>query len=68
MIDFDEIWYSDTYWPPTGGRHLENQKWRYLRNGVTDLYEVWYGDAKWVSLRPLKNSLSKIQDGGQLPF
>jgi len=21
----------------------------YLRNGLTDLYEIWYADAKWVS-------------------
>jgi len=38
------------------------QKSRYLRNGFTDLYEIWYGGAKWVSL-PLK-----IQDGRQLPL
>ena len=25
------------------------QKSRYLRNGLTDLYEIWYADAKWVS-------------------
>ena len=41
------------------GRHFEkkSQKSRYLRNGLTDLYEIWYADAKWVSLplRPLKN-------------
>jgi len=25
-----------------GGRHLEkSQKLRYLRNGLTDLYEIW---------------------------
>jgi len=30
---------------------------RYISNGLTDLYEIWYGDAKWVSqpLGPLKN-------------
>jgi len=33
-----------------GGRHLEkSQKSRYLRNGFTDLYKIWYTDAKWVS-------------------
>jgi len=63
LTDFDEIWHSDAYWPPTGdvrkifeflkiydggGRHLEkSQKSRYLRNGLTDLYEVWFTDAKW---------------------
>ena len=38
--------------PPSG----KSQKSRYLRNGLTDLYEIWYADAKWVSqlLRPLK--------------
>jgi len=33
-----------------GGRHLEkSQKSRYLRNGLTDLYEIWYAAVKWVS-------------------
>jgi len=33
-----------------GRRHLEkSQKSRYLRSGLTDLYEIWYTDAKWVS-------------------
>jgi len=34
-----------------GGRHPEkkSQKSRYLRNGLTDRYEIWYADAKWVS-------------------
>jgi len=32
-----------------GGRHLEkSQKSRYLCNGLTDLYEIWYADAKWA--------------------
>ena len=32
------------------GRHLEkSQKLPYLRNGLTDLYEIWYAGAKWVS-------------------
>ena len=29
-----------------GSLHLENHK---NRNGLTDLYEIWYADAKWVS-------------------
>jgi len=33
-----------------GGRHLEkSQKSQYLCNGLTDLYEIWYAGAKWVS-------------------
>ena len=46
------------------------QKSRYLRNGLTDLNEIWYADATWVSqpLRPLKNWIWKIQDNGELPF
>jgi len=33
-----------------GSRHLENYKEsRYLRSSLTDLYEIWYADAKWVS-------------------
>jgi len=46
----------------TGGRHLDkSQKSRYLRNGLTDLYEIWYADAKWASyqLRPLKIEFQK---------
>jgi len=42
-----------------GGRHLEkSQKSRYLRDGLTDLYKIWYADAECVPkpLRPLKNS------------
>jgi len=32
-----------------GGRHLEkSQKSRYLRNGLTDLYEIWCAGAKCV--------------------
>ena len=64
MIDFDKIWYGDAHWPLTadlslnleflkiqngGGRHLEkSQNSRHLRNGLTDLYEIWYADAKCV--------------------
>jgi len=34
-----------------GGSHHEiSQTLRYLRNCLTDLYEIWYGGAKWVSL------------------
>jgi len=33
-----------------GGCYLEkSQKSRYLHNGLTDLYEICYADAKWVS-------------------
>jgi len=41
-----------------GGGHLENhKKTRYFRNGLIDIYEIWYGDAKGESQppRPLKN-------------
>ena len=27
----------------------KSQKSRYLRNGLTDFYEIWYTDAKWFS-------------------
>ena len=35
----------------------KSQKSRYLRNGLTDLYDIWYADAKWDSKPPwpLKN-------------
>jgi len=49
-----------------GGRRLEkSQKSRYFCNGLTDLYEIWYADAKWVShpLQSLKYFISRIQDG-----
>jgi len=33
-----------------GGRHLENHKNGDISTTVwTDLYEIWYADAKWVS-------------------
>jgi len=54
-----------------GGRHHEkSQTLRYLRNCLTDLYEIWYGGAKWVSLtaQTVTDWMSKIQDGRQLPF
>jgi len=28
---------------------LKNHKNRDLCNGLTNLYEIWYADAKWVS-------------------
>ena len=34
--------------PPSG----KSQKSQCLRNGLTDLYEIWYADAKWVSQLP----------------
>jgi len=65
LTDFDEIWRDGAYWPLTVERPLkfrifENSTWqqppsgksqksRYLRNGLTDLYEIWYADANWVS-------------------
>jgi len=55
-ITVDEIWHDDTDWPPTGNRPLKfrifqkiTKKSRYLRNGFTNLYEIWYASAKWVS-------------------
>jgi len=55
--DLDEIYHDDAYWTLApdqplkfrnfeiqdgGGRHLEkSQKSRYLRNDLTDLYEIW---------------------------
>jgi len=65
LTDFDEIWHDDAHWPPTAERSLkfrifENSRWRqppsgksqksrYIRNGLPDLYEIWYTYAKWVS-------------------
>ena len=59
------IWYGDAYWPLTADQPLKfwnfytprwrrppswkSQKSRYLRNNLTDLCEIWYSDAKWVS-------------------
>jgi len=60
QIDFDKIWYNEAYWPlaadlslkfrifenPKWRPHLEkSQKSRYLRNNLTDLYEIWYAVA-----------------------
>ena len=39
-------------------------KSRYLRNGLTDIYEIWYTDASTVK----KIRISQIQDGGRPPF
>ena len=48
------------------------KKSRYLRNGLTDLYEIWYADAKWgckmglLTARTLKKfefHKSKMADG-----
>jgi len=65
LADFHEIWRDDAYWPLTvdrplkfsifenqdsGGCHLENHKNHDIRNGLTNLYKIWYSDAKWVSL------------------
>jgi len=33
-----------------GSRHLENHKNRDIAATLlTDLYEIWYADAKWIS-------------------
>jgi len=61
---FDDIWHNDVYWSPTAERPFkfrifENSRWRqpaseksqkslYLRNGLTDHYQIWYIGAKWV--------------------
>ena len=63
--DFDEMCRDDACWTlaadqPLKFRIFENPRWwrppsgkitksRYFRNGLTDLYEIWYADAKWVS-------------------
>jgi len=45
----------------------KSQKSRYLRNGLTDLYESWYADAKWVSkpltVKKFEFQKSKMADG-----
>ena len=40
-ISENSRWRQTPFW--------KSQKSRYLRNGLTDLYEIWYADAKWVS-------------------
>ena len=50
------------------GRHLgEIDKTRYLRNGLTDLDEIWLDDAYWTPgrYRPPKFHCAENQDGGQ---
>ena len=44
-------WYTKFLKNPDGsGRYLEkSQKSWYHRNGLTDLDEIWYASAKWVS-------------------
>jgi len=32
-----------------GGCHLEKQQKYRDMTGLTDLYEIWYADAKWAS-------------------
>ena len=65
LTDFDKIWHDDAYWPPITERPLKfrvfenskrrqppsgkSQKSRYLRNGLTDNYEIWYADEKLFS-------------------
>jgi len=62
MTDFDEIWQDNAHCPQQGdrplkfrifkiqdggGHHLEkSQKSRYLRNSLTDLYEIRHDYAK----------------------
>jgi len=59
LTHFNEIWHDGAYWPLTVDRPLkfrifENPRWRrspswkitklrYLYNGLTDLYKMWYG-------------------------
>ena len=58
----DDAYWSSTAERPLKFRIFENSRWRqppcgksqksrYLRNGLslTDLYEIWYADAQWVS-------------------
>jgi len=61
----NEMWHDDAHWPPTADRPLkfrifENPRWRrppswksqnsrYLNNGLTNLHEIWYDGAEWVS-------------------
>ena len=54
-----------------GDRQLEkSQKSRYLRNGLTDLYEIWHANAKWSvnGSDRYKIWILQIQDGGRPPF
>jgi len=65
LPDFDEIWHDDAHWPPTAEipskfpifekfKMAAAAIWKITKiaispNGLTDLYEIWYADAKWVS-------------------
>jgi len=46
---------------------LKITKSRYLRSGLTDLEEIWYADAKWVStaltVKNFEFHKSKMADG-----
>jgi len=67
LTDFGKIWHNLAPYSAAAVefRIFANPRWRRppssksqkFRNGLTDLYEIWYGDAKWVSqpLRPLQN-------------
>jgi len=50
-----------------GGRHLENHKIAICLQWLTDLYEIWYGDAKWVltalTIKKFEFKQSKMADG-----
>ena len=84
LTDFDEIWQDDAYSPSTAERPLKfrifeiqywrqppsrkSQKSRYLRNGLTDLYEIWYADAKIglltaPAVKKFEFQKSKMADG-----
>ena len=46
----------------------KSQKSRYLRNGLTDLYEIWYTDAKMglltaPTIKKFEFQKSKMADG-----
>ena len=50
-----------------GDRHLEKKtKIAISPYGLTDLYEIWYADAKWVAtaVKKFKFHKSKMADGG----
>ena len=67
LTDFGKIWHNLAPYSAAAVefRIFANPRWRRppssksqkSRNGLTDRYEIWYGDAKWVSqpLRPLQN-------------
>ena len=43
-----QITYVTWRWPPNIEKIEKSQKSRYLREGLTDLYEIWYADAQYV--------------------